>query len=113
MFTLWGDPKENPWEQVRKSFEKFCPTIDTHNAEMTNFYLSAYSREPLIRGAIIRVEIPMWLINDQIGKIAANLGCPTGKGLLQCLRKMELKETMLATGTQFQPVTDNITIWKE
>ncbi|KAF8058614.1 carboxylesterase [Lyophyllum atratum] len=88
-------------------------------AEMTNLYLSAFSRHPLIRGAIMQsgdTAQPMWPLNDQIGKIAANMSCPTGRGLLECLRKksgLELKQTLLATGTQFQPVTDNITIWKD
>jgi hypothetical protein len=58
----------------------------------------------------------MWPLNDQISKIAGNMSCPTGKGLLDCLREKsgtDLQKVLLATGTQFQPVTDNITIWKE
>ena len=58
----------------------------------------------------------MWGLNDQISKLAANVSCPTGKGLIACLRSksgVELKTALLATGTQFQPITDNITIWKE
>lgn len=58
----------------------------------------------------------MWPLNDQISKIAGNMSCSTGKGLLDCLRKKsgaDLQKVLLETGTQFQPVTDNITIWKE
>ncbi|GLB37994.1 putative carboxylesterase family protein [Lyophyllum shimeji] len=88
-------------------------------AEITNFYLHAFSQNPLIRGAVMQsgdTAQPMWPLNDQIGKIATNMSCPTGRGLLDCLRKksgLELKQTLLATGTQFQPVTDNITVWKD
>ena len=59
---------------------------------------------------------PMWPLNDQISKIASNMSCPTGRGLLDCLRTKsatDLQKVLLATGTQFQPVTDNVTIWKE
>lgn len=58
----------------------------------------------------------MWGLNDQISKIAQNFSCPTGRGLLDCLRKesgADLQKVLLATGTQFQPVTDNVTIFKE
>lgn len=58
----------------------------------------------------------MWPLNDQISKIASNMSCTTGRGLLDCLRKksaIDLQTVLLATGTQFQPVTDNITIFKE
>lgn len=58
----------------------------------------------------------MWQLNDQISKIAANMTCPTNGGLLECLRNKsgeELKRALLNTGTQFQPVTDNVTVWKE
>lgn len=58
----------------------------------------------------------MWPIGQQIGKIATNLSCPIGLGQLDCLRSktgLELQQALLATGAQFQPVTDNITIWKE
>ncbi|KAJ3574227.1 hypothetical protein NP233_g1904 [Leucocoprinus birnbaumii] len=88
-------------------------------AEMTNFYLSAYSKNSLIRGAIMQsgdTAQPMWPINSQISKIAANFSCPLGKGLLDCLRKKsgsELQQVLLDTGAQFQPVTDNITVWKD
>jgi hypothetical protein len=58
----------------------------------------------------------MWPINQQIEIIARNVSCPTGPGLLDCLRTkdgLELKNVLLATGAQFQPVTDNITIFME
>jgi hypothetical protein len=58
----------------------------------------------------------MWPIDQQLGIIAQNLSCPTGPGLLDCLRTkdgFELKAVLLATGAQFQPVTDNITIFYE
>lgn len=97
--------------------------------------MSAFPNDPLIRGAIMQsgdsespsvhfvqyltVELanqPMWPLNDQISKIATDLGCPTGKGELECLRTKsgdELRQSLLSTRTQFQPVTDNITIFKE
>lgn len=59
---------------------------------------------------------PMWPLNDQISKISKNMSCPTGHGQLECLRSksgVELQQVLLATGTQFQPVTDNITIFKK
>ena len=58
----------------------------------------------------------MWGLNDQIGKLAANMSWPTGKGLIECLRSksgVDLQKSLLATGLQFQPITDNITIWKK
>ncbi|PPQ71017.1 hypothetical protein CVT24_011933 [Panaeolus cyanescens] len=88
-------------------------------AEMTNLYLSAYYDNPLIWGAVMQsgdTLQPMWQPNDQISKIAANMSCPTGHGLLDCLRKKsgsDLRQTLLATGTQFQPVTDNVTVFKD
>ncbi|KAJ2932520.1 hypothetical protein H1R20_g4562, partial [Candolleomyces eurysporus] len=65
-------------------------------AGMTNFYLSAYRKNPLIRAAVM-----------QSGD---------GDGQLDCLRTKdgsELRKVLLETGAQFQPVTDNITIWKD
>ncbi|KAF9445924.1 carboxylesterase [Macrolepiota fuliginosa MF-IS2] len=88
-------------------------------AEMTNLYLSAYPQESLIQGAIMQsgdTAQPMWPINQQISKIAANFSCPLGKGMLDCLRTKsgtDLKRVLLDTGTQFQPVTDNVTVWKD
>jgi hypothetical protein len=62
----------------------------------------------------------MWPLNQQLDLVAANLSgspCPTaGRGQLDCLRTKtgeELKTALLATGAQFQPVTDNRTIFKE
>lgn len=58
----------------------------------------------------------MWPLNDQISKISRNLSCPIGRGQLDCLRTksgVQLQQVLLATGTQFQPVTDNVTVFKE
>ncbi|TCD67432.1 hypothetical protein EIP91_012404 [Steccherinum ochraceum] len=88
-------------------------------AEMTNQYMTAFAKDPLIRGAVMQsadTSQPMWGLNNQISKIAQNFSCPTGRGLLDCLRKqsgVDLQKVLLATGTQFQPVTDNVTIFKE
>ncbi|KDR69866.1 hypothetical protein GALMADRAFT_128465 [Galerina marginata CBS 339.88] len=88
-------------------------------AEMTNLYLSAYHDDPLIWGAVMQssdTAQPMWQLNDQISKISVNMSCPTGRGQLDCLRTksgVDLQKVLLATGTQFQPVTDNVTIWKD
>ncbi len=44
------------------------------------------------------------------------LSCTTGNGQLDCLRKQDafaLQAVLLATGNQFQPVIDNITIFKD
>lgn len=88
-------------------------------AEMTNLYLSAYRQKPLIHGAVMQsgdTAQPMWPINQQISKIASNFSCPLGKGMLDCLRTKsgpELRQVLLDTGAQFQPVTDNVTVWKD
>lgn len=58
----------------------------------------------------------MWPLGNQISEISTKLNCTTGHGQLDCLRKKsgaDLQAVLLATGNQFQPVTDNITIWKE
>lgn len=60
----------------------------------------------------------MWPINSQLDLVAVNISCPTEgqPGQLQCLRSksgVELQKVLLDTGAQFQPVTDNITIFKE
>ncbi|KAG6855501.1 hypothetical protein H0H87_001959, partial [Tephrocybe sp. NHM501043] len=87
-------------------------------AEMTNFYLSAFSVDPLIRGAIMQsgdTAQPMWPLNSQLSKVAMNVSCPTTGRMLDCLRTksgLELKKALLDTGAQFQPVTDGITVWK-
>jgi len=99
--------------------EKITLGGESVGAEMTNLYLSAYHRNPLIHGAIMQsgdTLQPMWETNSQISTIAANLSCPTGPGLLDCLRKKtgtELRQTLLTTGAQFQPVTDNVTVFKD
>ncbi|CAL1699648.1 unnamed protein product [Somion occarium] len=88
-------------------------------AEMTNQYLTAFAKDPIIRGAVMQssdTSQPMWPLNDQISKVSANVGCPTGRGQLACLRTksgVELQKVLLATGTQFQPATDNVTIFKD
>lgn len=105
-------------------------------SEMTNQYMTAFAHDPIIRAAIMQsadsefldpsktcdvswpgeASQPMWPLNDQISKIASNMSCPTGPGLLDCLRTKsatDLQTVLLTTGTQFQPVTDNITIFKE
>lgn len=108
--------------------------------EMTNMYLSAYPANPLIRGAIMQssdstpsfihhssnalhfsvsASQPQWQLNSQLTAIAANQSCPTSPpytGQLDCLRGKDafaLQNVLLATGNQFQPVIDNITIWKD
>jgi hypothetical protein len=100
---------------------------------MTNHYITAFAKDPLIRGAVMQssdsqchslepihhadfplAAQPMWPLNQQIEIIAKNVSCPTGHGLLDCLRTkdgLELQRVLLATGAQFQPVTDNITIF--
>ncbi|KAI0759813.1 carboxylesterase [Irpex lacteus] len=88
-------------------------------AEMTNQYMTAFAEDPIIRAAVMQsadTSQPMWPLNDQISKVASNMSCPTGKGLLDCLRTksaVDLQTVLLATGTQFQPVTDNVTIFKD
>ncbi|GJE94821.1 carboxylesterase [Phanerochaete sordida] len=88
-------------------------------AEMTNQYMTAYHEDPIVRAAVMQsadTSQPMWGLNDQISKLASNISCPTGKGLLDCLRTKsatDLQQVLLATGLQFQPVTDNVTIWKD
>ncbi|KXN86032.1 Para-nitrobenzyl esterase [Leucoagaricus sp. SymC.cos] len=99
--------------------EKITLGGESVGAEMTNFYLSAYRENPLIRGAVMQsgdTAQPMWPINQQISKIASNFSCPLGKGMLNCLRTKSgtaLRQVLLDTGAQFQPVTDNVTIWKD
>ncbi|KAG9081402.1 hypothetical protein FRC07_014519, partial [Ceratobasidium sp. 392] len=58
----------------------------------------------------------MWPLNEQIAYIARDLKCPTGNGLLDCLRGVSgdvLRQSLLSTKTQFQPVVDNITVFKD
>lgn len=106
---------------------------------MTNLYMSAWPEDPLIRGAImqssdsqcflrallrfhvnlsdiISASQPQWELNDQLNAISKNFSCPSGSGELDCLRKQsgeDLQNVLLATGNQFQPVIDNITIFKD
>ena len=40
----------------------------------------------------------------------------TVRGSIECMRAKpveDLQSSLLATGLQFQPITDNITIWKK
>ena len=58
----------------------------------------------------------MWGLNDQFGKLAVNMSCPTVQGSIECMRAKpveDLQKSLLATGLQFQPITDNITMWKK
>ncbi|THH26541.1 hypothetical protein EUX98_g7647 [Antrodiella citrinella] len=88
-------------------------------AEMTNQYLTAFATDPIIRGAVMQsadTSQPMWELNNQLNAISQNFSCPTGRGELDCLRKIsgvDLQKVLLATGNQFQPVTDNVTIFKD
>ncbi|KDQ57834.1 hypothetical protein JAAARDRAFT_194101 [Jaapia argillacea MUCL 33604] len=94
-------------------------------AELTNFYISYYNEyyghNPLIIGAIMQsadTSQPMWPMDQQLSIIASNstVGCPTGPGMLDCLRSKDgflLQSVALATNAQFQPVIDNITIFKD
>ncbi|KAI0315930.1 carboxylesterase [Amylostereum chailletii] len=87
--------------------------------EMTNFYLSAWPEDPIIRAAIMQssdTSQPQWLPGSQLAPISANFSCPTGRGQLDCLREKDadaLQRVLLDTGVQFQPVIDNITVWKD
>lgn len=88
-------------------------------AEMTNFYLSAWPDDPIIRGAIMQssdTSQPQWELGNQLEAISKNQSCPTGNGQLDCLRGKDgfaLKSILLETGNQFQPVIDNITVFKD
>lgn len=105
---------------------------------MTNFYLSAFPKDPIIRGAVMQssdststnpinfngkvmtasatASQPQWQPDSQLSVIAKNLSCTTGKGMLDCLRGKDgndLRSVLLSTGVQFQPVIDNITVFKD
>ncbi|EIN08033.1 carboxylesterase [Punctularia strigosozonata HHB-11173 SS5] len=86
-------------------------------AETTNQYMSGWPDDPLIRGAVMQsadTAQPMWPIDQQLKIIATNVSCTTGKGMLDCLRKtlvLELQSAQISTNAQFQPVTDNRTIF--
>jgi hypothetical protein len=97
--------------------------------------MSAWPHNPLIRGAVMQssdsahynlwtrslanthlASQPQWQLNSQLSTISRNFSCPTGGGELDCLRKQsgtDLQTVLLATGNQFQPVIDNITIYKD
>ncbi|TFK22643.1 carboxylesterase [Coprinopsis marcescibilis] len=87
--------------------------------EMTNLYMSAYRRRPLIRAAIMQsgdTLQPMWPENQELTKVSDALDCPSGRGQLDCLRTKsgdQVRRTLLDTNAQFQPVTDNVTVWKD
>ncbi|KAK7685924.1 hypothetical protein QCA50_010733 [Cerrena zonata] len=101
--------------------EKITLGGESVGAEMTNQYLTAFANDPIIRGAIMQsadTSQPMWPLNSQLDMVAGNISCPVGgrDGQLDCLRSksgFELQKVLLATGAQFQPVTDNITIFKD
>ncbi|KLO05491.1 carboxylesterase [Schizopora paradoxa] len=88
-------------------------------AEMTNLYMSAWPEDPIIRGAVMQssdTSQPQWELGNQLEAISQNFSCTTGNGQLDCLRKQDafaLQAVLLATGNQFQPVIDNITIFKD
>ncbi|KZT40310.1 alpha/beta-hydrolase [Sistotremastrum suecicum HHB10207 ss-3] len=88
-------------------------------AEMTNLYMSAWPSDPIIRAAVMQssdTSQPQWELGNQLEAISKNQSCPTGKGQLACLRTKSgtaLQAVLLAIGNQFQPVIDNITIFKD
>lgn len=111
---------------------------------MTNFYLSAFPEDPIIRGAVMQssdsefqflfahahsetnlasetncgiiASQPQWQLGNQLEAISVNQSCPTGAGQLDCLREKDglaLQAILLSSGNQFQPVIDNITVFKD
>ncbi|OCB92268.1 ABC protein [Sanghuangporus baumii] len=90
-----------------------------YGSEMTNFYMSAWPNDPIIRGAVMQssdTSQPQWQVGNQLETISKNLSCPTGVGQLDCLRTksgVALQDILLSSGNQFQPVIDNITIFKD
>lgn len=78
---------------------------------------SKYFHSPRIPIRPVRTASqPQWEVNDQLNAISQNFFCPTGKGELDCLRKQsatDLQRVLLDTGNQFQPVIDNITVFKD
>ena len=59
---------------------------------------------------------PQWQVGNQLEAISRNLSCPTEAGQLECLRTKSgtaLQEILLSSGNQFQPVIDNITVFKD
>lgn len=61
----------------------------------------------------------MWRENSQLSLVATNVSCPGSGGSaeqLACLRQRsgsELRAALIASGAQFQPVTDNVTVFME
>lgn len=60
----------------------------------------------------------MWPQNSQLDLVAAAAGCPAraGRAQLACLRARsgaDVRAALLASGAQFQPVTDNVTVFME
>ncbi|EGN92698.1 hypothetical protein SERLA73DRAFT_116990 [Serpula lacrymans var. lacrymans S7.3] len=89
-------------------------------AEMTNMYLTAWPEDPLIRGAVMQssdTSQPMYPLGQQLSIIAQNVSCPAQPpGQLDCLRQVDpftLQSVLIATGAQFQPVIDNITVFQD
>lgn len=59
---------------------------------------------------------PQWQLGNQLEAISVNQSCTTGKGQLDCLREKDglaLQAILLSSGNQFQPVIDNITVFKD
>ncbi|KAI0031650.1 carboxylesterase [Vararia minispora EC-137] len=100
--------------------EKITLGGESVGAEMTNMYMSAWPDDPLVRGAIMQssdTSQPQWVLGSQLSIVSANFSCPVNTtGELDCLRKQDgfaLQRVLLATGVQFQPVIDNITVFKD
>ncbi|RXW25718.1 hypothetical protein EST38_g156 [Candolleomyces aberdarensis] len=118
--SLWGFPHSSEISKSNKT-QNFG-LLDTRAAvEWLHANVHRFGGDPkkITLGAVMQsgdVAQPMWPTDSQLSKISSKLGCLTGDGQLDCLRKKdgsELRKVLLETGAQFQPVTDNITIWKE
>ena len=80
---------------------------------MIPYFLHSICRIPLTSGTASQ---PQWQLGNQLEAISKNQSCPTGNGQLDCLRTKDgfaLQAVLLATGNQFQPVIDNVTIFKD
>ncbi|KAH8112629.1 carboxylesterase, partial [Phellopilus nigrolimitatus] len=107
-------------EWIRDNAEVFGgdPTKITLG-EMTNMYMSAWPDDPIIRGAVMQssdTSQPQWQLGNQLEAVSKNLSCPTSDGQLDCLRTKDgiaLQNILLSSGNQFQPVIDNITIFRD
>ena len=95
--------------QTTPSFERlWCNpltvcSLDTNSPEVIFNYSKTASQ-------------PQWQSDSQLSAIANNFSCPTGQGMIGCLREKDgnaLRRVLLDTGVQFQPVIDNITIFKD